>query len=244
MVCRNAVAFGPPVHRARRDAEDQFARRRVGRACSNTSCPFPARSPGRDAAGMRGATGDRGARRAGRPASTGRRPPGLPRVRWAAGPVGPRPGPAGPPAWWAAVLAAATTGLLCRLRRHPRAVARRLPAPPRGPGGVSRGGAAGRRHRPIANALGVPADTVRGWLRRARRRAPWLRVLATGVAYRADPSLGPIPPRRSVLADAVEALGQAAAALTRRLGVLAASPWQVIAALTGGRLLAPLSPSG
>src|SRR6266508_3812325 len=129
MVCRNAVAFGPPVHRARRDAEDQFARRRVGRACSNTSCPFPARSPGRDAAGMRGATGDRGARRAGRPASTGRRPPGL------------------------------------------------------------------------------PADTVRGWLRRARRRAPSLRVLATGVAYRADPILGPIPPRRSVLADAVEALG-------------------------------------
>jgi len=105
-------------------------------------------------------------------------------------------------------------------------------------------GAAGLGHRPIANSLGVPADTVRGWLRRARQRAPWLRVLATGVAYRADPSLGPIPPRGSVLADAVEALGQAAAALTRQLGVLAASPWQVIAALTGGRLLAPLSPSG
>jgi len=69
-------------------------------------------------------------------------------------------------------------------------------------------------------------------------------VLATGVAYRADPSLGQIPPRGSVLADAAEALGQAAAALTRRLGVLAASPWQVVAALTGGRLLAPLSPSG
>jgi hypothetical protein len=32
----------------------------------------------------------------------------------------------------------------------------------------------------------------------------------------------------------------AVAALTRRLGVLADSPWQVIAALTGGRLLAPL----
>jgi hypothetical protein len=30
------------------------------------------------------------------------------------------------------------------------------------------------------------------------------------------------------------------AALTRRLGLLAASPWPVVAALTGGRLLAPL----
>lgn len=104
-------------------------------------------------------------------------------------------------------------------------------------------GAAGQGHRPIASSLGVPADTVRGWLRRARRRAEWLRVQATGLAYQADPSLGAIPPRRSALADAVEALGQAAAALTRRLGVLAASPWQLIAAFTGGRLLAPL-PSG
>src|SRR6266511_1431241 len=56
-----------------------------------------------------------------------------PGVRRAAGPVGPRQGPAGPPAWWAAILAAATTGRLRRLRRHPRAAARRLPAPPRGP---------------------------------------------------------------------------------------------------------------
>src|SRR6266545_7559934 len=35
-----------PVHRARRDAEDQLARRRAGRACSNTTCPFPAGSRG------------------------------------------------------------------------------------------------------------------------------------------------------------------------------------------------------
>jgi hypothetical protein len=104
-------------------------------------------------------------------------------------------------------------------------------------------GATGQGHRSIAGSLGLPADTVRGWLRRARRRAEWLRVQATGLAYWADPSLGAIPPRRSALADAVEALGQAAAALTRQLGVLAASPWQLIAAFTGGRLLAPL-PTG
>jgi hypothetical protein len=99
--------------------------------------------------------------------------------------------------------------------------------------------ATGRGHRPIAQTLGVPADTARGWLRRARQQAPWLRALATRLAYQTDPELGAIPPRRSVLADAVEALGQAAAALTRRLGPLAASPWQLIAAFTGGRLLAP-----
>jgi Domain of unknown function (DUF6431)/Helix-turn-helix domain len=98
----------------------------------------------------------------------------------------------------------------------------------------------GRGHRPIAAALGLPPDTVRGWLRRARRQAGWLRALAMRRAFEADPTFGPVTPRRSRLADAIEALGLAVAALTRRLGVLAASPWQVIAALTGGRLLAPL----
>jgi hypothetical protein len=98
----------------------------------------------------------------------------------------------------------------------------------------------GRGHRPIAAALGLPPDTVRGWLRRARQRAGWLRALAMRQAFELDPVLGPVVPRRSRLADAVEALGLAVAALTRWLGVLAASPWQVIAALTGGRLLAPL----
>jgi hypothetical protein len=52
--------------------------------------------------------------------------------------------------------------------------------------------------------------------------------------------LGPVLTRHSRLADAVEALGLAVAALTGRLGVLAVSPWQLIAALTGGRLLGPV----
>jgi hypothetical protein len=100
--------------------------------------------------------------------------------------------------------------------------------------------AGGRGHRPVAAALGLPPDTVRGWLRRARQRAGWLRALAMRRAFEADPTLGPVTPRRSRLADALEALGLAVAALTRRLGLLAASPWPVVAALTGGRLLAPL----
>jgi hypothetical protein len=117
---------------------------------------------------------------------------------------------------------------------------------PGGPTGWSRSGrrcwprpAAGG-HRPIAAALGLPRDTVRGWLRRARERAGWLHALVMRRAFEADPVLGPVVPRRSRLADAVEALGLAVAALSRRSGVLAGSPWPVIAALTGGRLLAPL----
>jgi hypothetical protein len=99
--------------------------------------------------------------------------------------------------------------------------------------------ATGRGHRPIAQTLGVPADTARGWLRRARQQAPWLGALATRLAYQTDPELGAIWPRRSALADAVEALGQAAAALTRWPGLLASSPWHLIVAFTRGRLLAP-----
>jgi hypothetical protein len=99
--------------------------------------------------------------------------------------------------------------------------------------------ASGQGHRQIAEALGVPADTVRGWLRRARQRAEWLRTQATSFAYQIDANLGGLPPRSSVLADAVEALGQLAAAVARRLGRLA-PPWQVIAAFTGGQLLAPI----
>jgi hypothetical protein len=44
-------------------------------------------------------------------------------------------------------------------------------------------------------------------LRRARERAGWLRALAMRRALEADPVLGPVTPRRSPLADAVEALG-------------------------------------
>src|SRR6516162_5998260 len=36
--------------------------------------------------------------------------------------------------------------------------------------------ALGHGHRPIAAGLAVPAGTARGWIRGARRSAPWLRV--------------------------------------------------------------------
>ena len=108
-------------------------------------------------------------------------------------------------------------------------------------GQVLLGAAEGRSHRTIAARLGVPADTVRGWIRRADARAEWLRVEATTAAALFDPVLAPIEPTvcGSALAEAVEALGRAAAAARLRLAPTATA-WQLIAVIARGRLLAPL----
>ena len=98
--------------------------------------------------------------------------------------------------------------------------------------------ATGMGHRRIAAALGRPATTVRGWLRRFSWRAAELRTLAAQLAHRYDAEQGPIAARGSPTADAVEALGVAAAAAVRRLGPVR-SPWQVISGMTGTLLLSP-----
>lgn len=100
--------------------------------------------------------------------------------------------------------------------------------------------AGGAGHRPIAATLGRPVSTVRGWLRRFRVRAEEVRVLFTALLAVLDPESGPLLPRRSVFADAVEVLGRAAAAAVRRLGVR--SPWEFVSRATGGLLLEPLAP--
>ena len=97
--------------------------------------------------------------------------------------------------------------------------------------------ATGLGHRRIAAALGLPATTVRGWLRRFSRRAAW--ALAAQLAHRHDPNLGPSAARGSPSAGAVWALGVAAAAVVRRFGTVRL-PWQVISALTGTLMLSPL----
>ncbi len=99
--------------------------------------------------------------------------------------------------------------------------------------------AAGRSHHVIGAALGVPPDTVRGWIRRVRARAQWLRAQGTRTAHAFDPELAPMLPVGSALAEAVSALGTAASAVARRLGPIA-SPWQFIAMIARGQLLAPL----
>lgn len=84
--------------------------------------------------------------------------------------------------------------------------------------------------------VGAPADTVRGWLRRFARRAEQIRWHFWGLAHRFDPSLGPIESRGSPVADALEAIGIAAAAAVRWFGPTA-SVWVFVSGATHGGLL-------
>ena len=99
--------------------------------------------------------------------------------------------------------------------------------------------AGGQGHRGIGADLGVPPDTVRDWIRRVKARAEWLRVQGTIRAHMLDPMLPVIVPAGSALADALSALATAAAASVRRLGPTT-PPWQLIAMIAHGQLLAPL----
>ena len=102
--------------------------------------------------------------------------------------------------------------------------------------------AAGAGHRVIAERLGRPASTVRGWLRAFTRRAEQVRSVFTALAAGlvTDP---PLPaPAGSPVADAVAAVAAAAAAAGRVPGVGAVARWQLAAAVTCGLLLAPSWP--
>jgi hypothetical protein len=93
--------------------------------------------------------------------------------------------------------------------------------------------------RTISAELAVPADTIRSWVRRVTGRAGWLYAQGITAAHSFDPMLAPAAPGRSALADALDALAAAAAAVVRLLGPLA-PPWQIIAMIARGQLLAPL----
>jgi hypothetical protein len=97
--------------------------------------------------------------------------------------------------------------------------------------------ASGLGHRPIAASLGRPASTVRGWLRRFTALAEEIRVWFTRVLYALDPGAPPLQPTGSMLTDAVEAIGRAAAAAVVRLSP--GCPWGFAGRASGGRLLAP-----
>jgi Homeodomain-like domain len=99
--------------------------------------------------------------------------------------------------------------------------------------------ASGWGHRRIAHRLGVPAATVRGWLRRFRGRAEALRSGFTELLVGVDP-LAVLPePAGTALGDAVAVIVAAAVATVRRWGaaVIGLSPWELAAAVTSGRLL-------
>jgi hypothetical protein len=103
--------------------------------------------------------------------------------------------------------------------------------------------ASGSGHRPIAARLGRPVSTVRGWLRALAGNAEIVRTVFTSLLAELDPLGGPLPVHGSVFANAVEAIGAAAGAARRRLGTVGAvSAWQLVSAVTGGRLLSPAGP--
>jgi hypothetical protein len=100
--------------------------------------------------------------------------------------------------------------------------------------------ASGVGHRLIAARLGRAASTVRGWLRAFAYNAERIRAVFTALLVELDALTGPVVPAGSVFADAVAAIGLAAAAARRRLGVVGAvSSWQLASAITAGGLLAP-----
>jgi hypothetical protein len=101
------------------------------------------------------------------------------------------------------------------------------------------GHVAGDGHRRIAVRLGVPAATVRGWLRRFRSRATVIAAFFTWWALALAPGSDPPALAGSLVGDAVEAVGMATRAVAVRFGP--GPVWVRAARLTGGGLLANTS---
>jgi hypothetical protein len=99
--------------------------------------------------------------------------------------------------------------------------------------------AAGAGHRVIAEVLGRPVSTVRGWLRALAARAEQVRSVFTALA--ASLVTGPPLPAAagSPVGDAVAAIAAAAVAAARFLMVGEVARWHLAAAATCGMLLAP-----
>ena len=105
--------------------------------------------------------------------------------------------------------------------------------------------ARGRGYRRAARELGVPEDTVRGWLRRAAGRAGQVREVFTKVAAALSTDPVPLEPAGSPLGDALVAVAAAAAAAAGRWPrLLGVSPWEIVCAVTNATLLAPVMAAG
>lgn len=103
--------------------------------------------------------------------------------------------------------------------------------------------AGGAGHRPAGLRSGVPAATARGWLRRLGARLEPARVFLLQVAVRAGVDVAVPTALGCPWRDLLAALGAATAAVTGRFGAVGVlgpvTAWQVAAACSAGRLLAP-----
>lgn len=90
-------------------------------------------------------------------------------------------------------------------------------------------------HRPIAGRLGVPKDTVRGWLRRFAACTEAIRAHFTRCAFALDPVLGLVLPAGGLVADALEAIAVAVRAWVLRFGPRPV--WSLASVLSAGVLL-------
>ncbi len=102
--------------------------------------------------------------------------------------------------------------------------------------------AAGGGYRRIAAAVGVPACTVRRWLRVIARRAAAVRQWFIGVAVTTGVDVSIPPAAETAMGDVLAAVGAARSAIVSRFGsgvggeVTAVS---VAVACSGARLLSP-----
>lgn len=103
--------------------------------------------------------------------------------------------------------------------------------------------AAGGGHRPISAALGVPASTVRGWLRRMAGRLEPVRLHFQHVALSAGVDVAVPKASGSAWRDLLATIRFATAVVTGRFGAAgvigAVTAWQLAAGSSGGRLLSP-----
>lgn len=103
--------------------------------------------------------------------------------------------------------------------------------------------AQGLGHRRIAADVGVPAATVRGWLRRAAQRLEAIRSWFIGVAVTAGVDVRIPDGTGCAWRDALAAVATATVAIRFRFGagglLGAVTPDRVAVAASGGRLLAP-----
>jgi hypothetical protein len=100
--------------------------------------------------------------------------------------------------------------------------------------------AAGFGWRRVADRLGRPGATVRGWLRRFAARAEAVRGLFTALLVTVAPDPVPAAAAGSMFADAVAAVIAASiGAGARWPGMVGLSPWRLASAVSASRLLAP-----